>query len=242
MSSVFPGALDDLSPAGKTNSTPAVDDHPAHHNLLADATEKIENELGVNPSGSAATVADRLTTIEAGLAIPGEARMWFSNTPPSGWAICDGSTITNAQTNNPALWANIDAAWKSGSDIILPDLRGRVPVGKGTHTDVSTLGNNDGLATGSRRPAHKHTAGLGTLATGNDTPDHAHTFTIDAGGAGGAIARSTVAGGAQVGQGTSGASARHTHPVTGAPTVGPQTGSEPTDTPAHVVVNWIIKL
>jgi hypothetical protein len=36
-------------------------------------------------------------------------------------------------------------------------MRGRMPVGKGTHSDVSTLGNNDGVAVANRRPKHKHT-------------------------------------------------------------------------------------
>lgn len=60
MTSGFPASIDDISPAGKTNATPQLDDHPNHHNLLADAIEKIERELGVNPSGAYADVAAAL--------------------------------------------------------------------------------------------------------------------------------------------------------------------------------------
>jgi hypothetical protein len=174
---------------------------------------------------------------------PGVGKMWFSDTPPTGYAILNGQTLVGAQTAYPILWANVDPAWKSGSDIITPDLRGRMPVGKGTHADVSALGNSDGLAVGSRRPKHKHTAAVGTLATGVDSPDHSHAtqegnsinFVDDFTGVGSDH-------GAAAGGNTGGASVRHTHAITGAPTVGPQTGSEPTDSAGYVVVNWIIKL
>jgi microcystin-dependent protein len=185
---------------------------------------------------------------KAGSAVPsGSGMVWFSNTPPTGWAILDGSTITNAQTLYPELWANVDAAWKSGSNIILPDLRGRMPVGKGTHVDVDTLNKSDGVAVANRRPVHKHTAGIGSLATVNDTPDHGHGYTMDNSTlrpyldtSGGPYSRG--GGVASAGNATGGASARHTHPITGAPTVGPQTGAEPTDSTAFIVVNFIIKL
>ena len=36
------------------------------------------------------------------------------------------------------------------------DMRGRLPVIVGTHGDVSSIGLNDGVAVGSRRPAHGH--------------------------------------------------------------------------------------
>lgn len=43
------------------------------------------------------------------------------------------------------------------SNFLLPDLRGRMPVGVGTHADVSALGLNEGMATvGNRRPRHYH--------------------------------------------------------------------------------------
>jgi microcystin-dependent protein len=173
----------------------------------------------------------------------GVGKMWFSDTPPAGYAILNGQTLVGAQTAYPVLWANVDPAWKSGSDIITPDLRGRMPVGKGTHADVSALGNSDGLAVGSRRPQHKHQAAVGSLATGVDSPDHTHA--TSEGNSINFVDTFTGVGtdhGAAAGGNTGGASARHTHAITGAPTVGPQTGSEPTDSPGWIAVNWIIKL
>lgn len=172
--------------------------------------------------------------------------IWFSDTPPSGYAILDGSTLTNAQTNYPSLWANVHTSWKSGSNIILPDMRGRVPVGKGSHVDIDTLGDSDGIATvANRRPKHKHstTIGAGTLATGNDTPDHTHPVQSAHAGSGVQFSSGAAAPPLDINQ-SGGASTRHTHPITGSPTVtvGPQTGAEPTDGAAYLVVNFIIKL
>lgn len=59
MASAYPGALDSFA-TNKANATATTTDHPNHHNDLADAVNKIEAELGVTPSGAAATVAARL--------------------------------------------------------------------------------------------------------------------------------------------------------------------------------------
>ena len=211
----------------------------------------------------------------------GVGNLWFSNTPPPGWAILDGSTLTNAQTAYPVLWANVDPAWKSGADIILPDCRGRVPVGRGTHADVDTLGDNDGVAVASRRPRHSHpatgltftgTAGnTGTESadhthsgtTGTDSPDHAHGYTVDtsalrpyldvasaasysrAGGTGSSGGPATYGANARHTHAftTGGRSAAHTHGFTPAGSIGGAVGpAGMTDAPAHLVVNFIIKL
>jgi hypothetical protein len=59
MTSSYPGSLDNLA-TNKTNSTPTIDDHANHHNDLADAVNKIEAELGTNPSGNYSNLVTRL--------------------------------------------------------------------------------------------------------------------------------------------------------------------------------------
>lgn len=71
--SVYPGALDNWA-TNKTNATFHTNDHPQHHNDLADSVNKVEAELGVNPSGPESTVAARFTAIDDTL----------NNLPPSG--------------------------------------------------------------------------------------------------------------------------------------------------------------
>ena len=47
MPSVFPGALDNIA-SNKGNGTVSADDHPTHHNKLADAVNAVQAALGVN--------------------------------------------------------------------------------------------------------------------------------------------------------------------------------------------------
>jgi hypothetical protein len=59
MASAYPGALDTLDTTwANTDVTDTV--HPAHHADLADAVNKIEAELGTDPSGSFTTVRARV--------------------------------------------------------------------------------------------------------------------------------------------------------------------------------------
>ncbi len=59
MASAYPGALDSLDTTwANTDVTDTV--HPAHHADLADAVNKIEAELGVNPSAAFTDVTTRL--------------------------------------------------------------------------------------------------------------------------------------------------------------------------------------
>lgn len=214
----------------------------------ADAADAAAATAQAAADAAQSTADDALASATAS-GITGEVRMVALTAAPAGWALCDGSakkrSIVDPDGNDyGALYDAIGTTFGAGdgsTTFNLPDLRGRAPVGKGTHADVDTLGDNEGEATEShRRPKHKHTAAVGTLATGDDTPDHTHGVNADGSGLGAA----TVRGGAATtfAPATGGASVRHTHPVTGAPTVGPQTGSEPTDGPAYLTLNFIIKL
>ena len=68
MASAYPGGLDTFA-TNKADATTTPTDHPDHHNDLADAVNKIEAELGVDPAGAAATVVARLDTIETPVAL-----------------------------------------------------------------------------------------------------------------------------------------------------------------------------
>jgi hypothetical protein len=71
--SSYPAGLDSLATnkvdgddmGDATPGSVAVGPHSGHHNDLADAVNKIEAELGINPSGASATVADRFAAITA---------------------------------------------------------------------------------------------------------------------------------------------------------------------------------
>lgn len=59
----YPAAIPSIA-ANKTDQTTSASDHAAHHNTLAAELVAALTELGVNPSGAAATVAARLTSID----------------------------------------------------------------------------------------------------------------------------------------------------------------------------------
>lgn len=69
MASNYPSSLDSFDTIAsdkKTSDSVGGRTHRDMHNDLGDAIESVQTELGTNPSGSDATVAARLTAIEAG--------------------------------------------------------------------------------------------------------------------------------------------------------------------------------
>lgn len=97
----------------------------------------------------------------------GVIKAYGGSSAPTGYLLCDGSAVS--RTTYAALFTAISTNFGTGdgsTTFNVPDLRGRAPIGKGTHADVSTLGNNDGVAVASRTPNHTHT--YGTIA-------HTHT-------------------------------------------------------------------
>lgn len=74
---------------------------------------------------------------------------------------CNGAAISRTTYDDlAALFASFTPAYPFGSGdgtttFNVPDLRGRMPVGMGTHADVNTLGDNEGVGDiAYRRPKH----------------------------------------------------------------------------------------
>ena len=175
---------------------------------------------------------------------------------PDGWLFCDGGNGSGSGSGTldasvgtvySDLWVLLSGASFSGigsrSAMTLPDLRGRVLVGKGSHVDVDTLGEADAAAVANRSPKHKHTSGLTATSGGID---HTHSYYVQPGyttavSGGSGIPRAydnQAASGGYYGN-TGGSSAYlHTHPVTG--TVGVGSGTD--DTMPYIVTNYIIKV
>lgn len=91
---------------------------------------------------------------------------YIGTTAPTGWAILDGSTITGGASLYPDLWAILPASFKSGTNIVLPDTRGRVAVGRNaSDTDFDQIGETGGAKTvtltTAEMPSHGHSLGPG---------------------------------------------------------------------------------
>jgi microcystin-dependent protein len=104
----------------------------------------------------------------------GSIMAWGGSTAPANWLICDGSAIS--RSNYASLFNAIGTQYGTGdgsTTFNLPDLRGRVPVGKNAAT-FGTLGATGGSETvtliEANLPSHTHTGT--TAGAGN----HTHTF------------------------------------------------------------------
>jgi microcystin-dependent protein len=179
---------------------------------------------------------------------------------PTGYLLLDGSTVSRA--TYAALYTVIGDAYGAGdgtSTFQLPDFRGRVAVGKGTHVDVDTLGDSDGVALASRRPKHSHTVDSHAHAG----VDHLHGVSIGATFTGATAAGNTNPGTTGGNSSSTGGSTysnlAHSHSIpavgvtvsgtvagsTGAAdralTSGPATPGTDAQGPSYLVVNKIIK-
>jgi hypothetical protein len=100
---------------------------------------------------------------------------------PPEHVMCYGQTLVAANVNYPALWAVVDPAWKSGSDLLVPDLRGRVIAGKDDMggTNAGRLGGSGVIASvnmgavGGSEWLHAHNHGVS-----DPTHDHGTGETI----------------------------------------------------------------
>lgn len=100
MASAYPGGLDTFA-TNKADATVTATDHPGHHNDLADAVNKIEAELGINPSGASATVLARLAVLAAAIpTTPQIARVETTETTTS-------ATFTALTTAGPAVTVTV---------------------------------------------------------------------------------------------------------------------------------------
>ena len=97
----------------------------------------------------------------------GVIKMYGSSTPPSGYLLCDGAAVSRTTYAN--LFDVIGTTFGVGdgsTTFNVPDIQRRIPIG---WKSGDTVGDNDGVAAGSRAssPAHTHTG-----------PSHTHTVPI----------------------------------------------------------------
>lgn len=146
----------------------------------------------------------------------GSIIQWGATTPPANWLLCDGSAVSRVTYSS--LFAAIGTTYGVGNGSTtfnLPDLRGRVAVGRdGSQTEFDVLGESGGAKT--------HTL------TVDQIPSHNHT---------GGFTQTWAISGGQVGGGRGNDSAVHPNPLTGA-TGG---GQAHNNLQPYLVTNYIIK-
>ena len=188
------------------------------------------------PGAAGQVLATDGITVAWGTGFPSGVMLDYAgNTAPSGWLLADGTAVS--RTTYADLFTAIGTLHGAGdgsTTFNLPDARGRATVGKGTHTDVDTVGETDGLAIGSRRP--KHATSISTNPT----------ISISAGTIVGPTGGFALVSPGGFGSGSSGfdlqaiSVTQNPSYVASGGAYGP-TSAAPTDTPAYLVVNKIIK-
>lgn len=130
-----------------------------------------DGEVLMMVSGEPAWTAP--SSIPTGLILP-----YAGSSAPTGYLFADGSTIS--QATYAALYAVIGHTYGAdpgGGNFILPNLKGRVPVGKSTDIEFDTLGETGGAKTHtlteSEIPAHNHNISL----VGNTIADNGNYIT-----------------------------------------------------------------
>jgi hypothetical protein len=169
----------------------------------SDLTLPMSAILGLRSTlGIAGAGKGTLGIFPAGLILP-----FAATSAPEGSLLCDGAAYATAA--QARLFAAIGYSYGGGGGTFnVPDIRGRIPAGKGTHGAVDTLGKNEGVGLGDRSPIHRTSDGGGAASEGITAGADAQVY--------------GSAAGAEVGV--------HHH--------GPATA--PVDTPAFIVLNFII--
>jgi microcystin-dependent protein len=190
----------------------------------------------------------------------GAMMMWTSTTSPKGFLLCDGASYSTSVfiTLFAAIGYTYNTSVAVNSGVFqVPDMRGRVPVGRGdfansdgwwyNNTTVKTLGGKGGNETmnlvEANLPVHSH--GVGSYATGS-AGSHTHTATTGRQNnlaTGTAKSALDVAGTGTVtsGAATISTAGDHTHTMSGTSgTTGSGVGVNMMQ--PYVVVNYIIKI
>jgi microcystin-dependent protein len=96
--------------------------------------------------------------------------LFAGNFPPRGWAFCDGQALS--VQNNAALYSILGITYGGDgkTNFCLPDLRSRVPVGRGASPGLSRyeIGQKGGQETCTlnvnQMPSHSHQIVVGSMA------------------------------------------------------------------------------
>jgi microcystin-dependent protein len=169
LSSLGTGVATFLGTPSSANLAAAVTDETGTGALVFAASPTLSG-TPLAPTAAVGTNTTQIATTAfvqaAGLV--GEIKMWGTASAPSGYLLCDGSSVST--TTYAALFAVIGYTFGgSGASFTLPDYRGRMPIGvSGSYALASTGGSANAVVV-----SHTHTAT--SVVT---DPGHTHTFSI----------------------------------------------------------------
>jgi microcystin-dependent protein len=119
------------------------------------------------------TITGRLASTSGGTPA-GVISQFAGSTAPAGYLLCEGQSVSTVTFAD--LFAAIGYTYGgSGSSFVIPNLKGRVPVGRDTaQTEFDALGETAGAKTVAltpgQMPSHSHSGTTGTVSS-----DHSHS-------------------------------------------------------------------
>jgi microcystin-dependent protein len=141
------------------------------------ATQADLESFLTNTAG-AVGLANLATAVQNLLTPAGTLRTTLATTADPGW-LNHNQTVAGASTSYPALWAVAPSSWKSGSNLVIPNLADVALIAAGTLSTVGQLiGSNTVTLTTTEMPQHTHTV---------DPPDTTITTKSTFGGSGGVM-------------------------------------------------------
>lgn len=173
----------------------------------------------------------------------GSIMMWPSNTIPSGWALCNGSSYSRSEY--ATLFAVLGTTYGAddNSTFKLPDMRGMFVAGRGAngYNTINQKGGANTVAlTVAEMPKHNHDTGTsvddGTLET---SKNGSHSHSIPTGGNTTGVAYGAQKATSEYGAFNSGSAGEHTHTIT---LKARGNGDAHENRPPYIVLNYIIKL
>ncbi len=206
-------------------------------------------------SGAINAIATQVEALITPSGLPaGVITQFAGSTAPSGWLLCEGQSVST--TTYPALFAAILYSYGgSGGSFTLPNLKGRVPVGRDTaQGEFDNLGETGGAKTHALTISElaQHNHGVGTLDVPTDSGTHSHAHDGNTGTAG-IVTRSSIGmagelllqaqttGGPTLGFGVIDVGGAHDHSITGS-TANQGSSSAHNNLQPYIVLNYIIKV
>ena len=134
------------------------------------AVSNFQVKKGIQTTGSAGDVFSDIVPV-------GTVALWPATSIPNGWLACDGSTFNSTEYPQLASVLGDTYGQSSGTTYYLPNLKGRVVVGKGVSSGSGDWGGSESVAITDSIISHSHNMNSHTHPLSSHTHGTTHAGT-----------------------------------------------------------------